>query len=103
MTTYLESFRKWVRRVYATWDKELDCDGFFKAIPKYVDMEVAGEKANLCFPEIEQHLGQCPECCDLYLTLRDVALLESQQVARQATPESVAFQRSQTRQFSQRR
>jgi predicted anti-sigma-YlaC factor YlaD len=73
---YLEAFRKWIRQIYATRDEELDCEACFDAIPKYVDMEIAGEKTNPHFSEVEQHLNQCPHCHDLYLTLRDAALLE---------------------------
>ncbi|MDY7077817.1 MAG: hypothetical protein SXV54_12925 [Chloroflexota bacterium] len=77
MPMHLKTFRKWIRQIYATRDEELDCNEFFEAIPKYVDVEVTGEKANLRFPEIEHHLNQCPQCYDLYLTLRQAALLES--------------------------
>ena len=85
---YLELFRKWIRRIYATQEEELDCDGFFEAIPKVVDMEVAGEKTNNPrFAEVEHHFKQCSQCYDLYLALRDAALLESRQVARQVVPE----------------
>jgi predicted anti-sigma-YlaC factor YlaD len=92
MPVHFEWFRKWVRQIYTTQDEELDCDGCFEAIPEYVDMEVAGEKTNPRFPEVELHLRQCPQCYDLYLTLRDVALLESRQVAQQIAPQSVALQ-----------
>ena len=78
MAEHLESFQQWVRHIYATQDIELDCDEFFEAIPKYVDTEVAGEKTNPRFQKIEHHLRQCPHCYDLYLTLRDAALLENQ-------------------------
>lgn len=92
MPMNFESFREWIRRIYATQDEELDCDGFFEAIPKYVDAEVAGEETNPHFPEIEHHLRQCPHCYDLYLTLRDVALLEDRQIDRQAALELAALQ-----------
>ena len=86
---YLELFRKWVRRIYATQEKEIDCDGFFEAIPEVVDREVAGEKTTApLFVEVERHMKQCPQCHDLYLAVRDAALLES----RQVVPEPVAFQ-----------
>ena len=75
----LETFRKWIRQIYATRDEELGCDELFEAIPRYVDMELAGEKTNPHFSEVEHHLSQCPHCYDLYLTLRDAALLESQE------------------------
>jgi hypothetical protein len=82
---HLKSFRKWVRQVYSTRDEELDCAEFFEIIPLYVDVEVAGEEANLRFPDVNHHFKQCPECYDLYLTLRDVAQLESKQIASELT------------------
>ena len=74
-----ESFHQWVQQIYATRDEELDCDEFLDAIPQYVDMEIAGDAANPHLPEVEIHLGHCHHCKDLYLTLRDVALLEDRQ------------------------
>jgi hypothetical protein len=76
MPEHLKPFRQWVRKIYATQDNELDCDGFFEAIARYVDTEVAGKKTNPTFPEVEHHLKQCPYCYELYLALREAALLE---------------------------
>ncbi len=73
---HLKAFRKWIRRVYATREEELDCEGLFNAIPAYVDWEIAGQDAEVHFPGVKHHLNQCAECYDLYLTLRDVAQLE---------------------------
>lgn len=89
-------FQGWVRQVYATQDEELDCDGFFEVISEYVDMEVAGEKTNPHVPQVEHHLGQCPHCQDLYLTLRDAALLEDQQIT---LLESQQIEMSESRQI----
>lgn len=89
----LRAFHKWVRMVYATRDEELDCEQLFEALPQYVDVKVAGEDADLCFPQVRHHLNQCSECYDLYLTLRDVALLESRQLSAEVT----ATQQSQSR------
>ena len=76
-----ESFHQWVRQIYATRDEELDCDEFLDAIPQYVDIEIAGDAANPHLPGVEIHLGHCHQCKDLYLTLRDVAMLEDRQTA----------------------
>ena len=81
MPMHLKSFRKWVRQIYSTRDEELDCDEFFEMIPQFVEVELAGEEANLRFPGVYHHLKQCAECYDLYLTLRDVAVLESKQIS----------------------
>ncbi|MCP4605284.1 MAG: hypothetical protein GY847_32995 [Proteobacteria bacterium] len=77
---HMELFHEWVRQIYTTRDNELDCDGFFESVPQFVDMEITKENTNPRFSEIEHHLNQCPHCHDLYLTLRDAALLESQLV-----------------------
>jgi predicted anti-sigma-YlaC factor YlaD len=74
----LQTFRKWIRQIYATRDQEMDCEGFFQAIPQYIDSEIAGEDAALKFPEIQRHLDQCPRCKDLYIAVRDAARLEEE-------------------------
>ncbi len=81
-----ELFHQWIRQIYTTQDEELDCNEFLDAIPHYVDVEIAGGASNPHFPEVEIHLGHCPECQDLYLSLRDVALLEDQQPIQQLSP-----------------
>ena len=77
---HIDSFRNWVRQVYATHDVELDCNALFGSLPQYVDLEISGQQADERFPIIRHHLEQCTECYDVYLTLRDVALLEYQQM-----------------------
>jgi hypothetical protein len=78
---YLVSFRDWIRRIYATQDEELGCDDVFEALASYVDMEIAGQQASECYPGVLLHLRQCPHCSDLYLALREAALLEVQELA----------------------
>jgi hypothetical protein len=90
MSVHLKSFRKWIRQIYATRGEELDCREFFEMLPQYVDMEISDEDAALHFPQVKHHLGQCAECHDVYLTLREVARLES----REAVSELVRVRRS---------
>ena len=78
------SFRKWIRQVYGTRDVEPDCEELFQVIPQYVEMNLAGKESARHLPEVEHHLRQCAECYDLYLTLRDVAVLEQKQMAEYA-------------------
>lgn len=75
------AFRKWIRNLYATQDEELDCNELDTILPQYVDLEVAGENASQRFPDAKLHLDQCAECYDLYVTVRDVALLEGEAIA----------------------
>lgn len=77
---HINSFRRWVRQVCATHDVELDCNELFGTLPPYVDLEISGQQADERFPNVKHHLEQCADCYDLYLTLRDVVLLEYQQM-----------------------
>jgi hypothetical protein len=78
----IKSFRKWVRRIYSTQEEEFDCEAFARVIPQYVDVEVSGGQAEIHFPMAKHHMLQCSECCDLYHTLYDIALLESRETTR---------------------
>jgi len=77
----LTLFHDWIRRIYATQDEELDCDQVFEILARYVDVEIGGGRPRTCFPGVEHHLRQCPHCYDLYLGLRDAAVLESQEAS----------------------
>ena len=85
MPMRLKSFRKWVQQVYATQDEELDCSQLFDVMPQYVDLEIAGEETIPRYREVKQHLDQCAECHDLYVTVRDAACLEHQRTASKYT------------------
>jgi predicted anti-sigma-YlaC factor YlaD len=80
----LESFREWIRQIYATRDDELDCDAVFELIPKYVDMEVAGGDPTTHFPKVDHHLKQCSRCRDLYVGVLETAKLEEKEEAERA-------------------
>jgi predicted anti-sigma-YlaC factor YlaD len=78
---HLLSFHDWIRRIYATREDELDCDQVFEELPQYVDREIAAQDKPKNAPQIEQHLMQCPHCQELYLALREAAMLEAQEQA----------------------
>ena len=84
----IKSFRKWIRIIFGTQEEESDCEAFARAIPHYVDLQIAGEPAETQFPKVKHHLTQCPECCDLYHTLYDMALMESHDTTRAEKVES---------------
>jgi len=84
----IKSFRKWIRRIYGTQEEEFDCEAFARVIPQYVDMEVSGGQAEIHFPTAKHHMIQCSECCDLYRTLYDIALMESHDTTRAERVES---------------
>lgn len=79
MPMNLSSFRNWIHWIFAAKDQELDCDLVFDTIAPYVDAEIAGEDVAQRYPAITHHLSQCPACTDLYLSLREAALVEQQE------------------------
>jgi hypothetical protein len=81
-----ELFHQWIHQIYTTQDEELDCNELLDTIPRYVDVEIAGGATDPHFPGVETHLGHCPQCQDLYLTLREAALLENQQIVLEDQP-----------------
>jgi anti-sigma factor RsiW len=52
---------------------ELDCDGCFDAIDRYVDAEVAGRDADALVPGMRAHLEGCPACREEHESLRALA------------------------------
>ncbi len=77
----LESFREWIREIYATRDDELDCDAVFELIPRYVDMEARGDDPDLHYSEVAHHLQQCSYCRDIYVGVLEAAELEKEEPA----------------------
>jgi hypothetical protein len=77
---HINSFRRWLRQVFATHDVELDCNELLGSLPPYVDLEVSGQQSDERFSDVRHHLDQCADCFDLYLTLRDAVRLEYQQM-----------------------
>ena len=84
----LESFRAWIRKIYATRDDEMDCSDVFELIPQYVDTEVAGEDPKVRFPRVAHHLDQCSRCHDLYVGVLEAA--EEEERERAAAPSTRA-------------
>lgn len=76
------SFSKWIEQIFATQEREPDCNLFMQILPQYVDLQVSGHDANLHLDEIEAHLRQCVRCSDLYLALYEAALTEVQDEAQ---------------------
>jgi hypothetical protein len=67
---------EWLLRLTArTEDEELSCSECLDLLPKYVDLEVAGQAANVALPAFHQHLehleaeGRSPSIDDLRRTL----------------------------------
>ncbi len=65
-----EKFKWLIRSIFAVQDEEMLCSEFFEILPRYVDLQAAGEDADTHFPKLTHHLHQCPECDEVYQALR---------------------------------
>ncbi len=68
-----EAFKRLVQTIFGAEGEELVCSEFFGQLPRYVDLEQSGRDAAALLPKISRHIRQCPECEEVYKTLRDVA------------------------------
>jgi hypothetical protein len=64
-----ERFKWLIRSVFAVREREMLCSEFFEILPRYVDVQVAGEDVDIVFPNVRHHLHQCPECDEVYQAL----------------------------------
>lgn len=81
-----KQFTRWIGRIYATEEIELDCDQIQNFLPAFVEAELYG----LAFepaPQVENHLLQCPHCQDIFQALYTVAELELKLAALPQPPE----------------
>ena len=62
-------FLQFIRSILATDDVEILCTEFFALLPRYVDLELSGQEAAQLLPQVAHHLGQCPECDEVYQAL----------------------------------
>jgi hypothetical protein len=62
----LEKFKSLIGSIFAVRDEEMLCSEFFEILPRYVDLQLAGEEADKIFPELSHHLYQCAECNEVY-------------------------------------
>lgn len=66
------------RHIRETVDEEISCTECFDLVPRYVDLEVAGERAETVLPRLRQHLDRCAVCREEYEALRGLARLEAE-------------------------
>jgi hypothetical protein len=66
-----------VRRVWEIED-EIPCTECFLLVPRYADLEVAGEAADKKLPHVRQHLNECGVCREAYEILRDLVRREAE-------------------------
>ena len=73
-----EDFVRWIKEIYQTRDAEIDCVQLQELLPAFVDAEVSGMIMNGEGRSVRLHLSHCPDCTDVYESLRSiVALTES--------------------------
>jgi hypothetical protein len=71
-------FKQWLKRLYETSEKELNCDQFQASLPALVEFEIAGGAGQDVFAAARAHLQHCADCAEEYEALREVARLEMQ-------------------------
>ncbi len=64
-----ERFHQLIRSIFASKDEEIGCAEFFDLLPRYADLRAAGQDASAQLPQVHHHLGQCPECNEVYEAL----------------------------------
>ncbi|MER3457650.1 MAG: hypothetical protein C4309_02480 [Chloroflexota bacterium] len=67
----------WLVRVLATQPQEITCSECFDQISTYTDLEVTGQNAAIAWPDVHQHLLQCPACAEEYKALLGLAQMEA--------------------------
>ncbi len=73
-----KQFKQWLKRLYATSEKEMNCEQFQASLPALVDVEIAGGDRQEQFSAALAHMRQCADCAAEYEALREVARLEGQ-------------------------
>jgi hypothetical protein len=59
-------------RVLGPDSPELTCEECFAELDRYVELVVAGEKADEQVPGMHAHLEGCPACAEDFRSLRDL-------------------------------
>ena len=65
-----EKFKWFIRSIFAVREREMLCSEFFEILPRYVDLQLAGQEVDKLLPQLTHHLHQCPECDEVYQALR---------------------------------
>lgn len=68
-----EQLKQLILSIFGAKDEEILCSDFFERLPRFVDLQVAGQDAARLLPEVNHHLGQCPECNEVYQALLQAA------------------------------
>jgi hypothetical protein len=57
-------------RLLGPSEPEIGCDECFAVLDRYVEIELAGDDANVAVPGMRAHLAGCPACREEYESLR---------------------------------
>ncbi len=66
-----------VRRLLGPAGRELGCDECFEELNRYVELELAGKRADDAIPGMRAHLEGCPACREDYESLRALVSREA--------------------------
>ena len=61
--------------------EEMSCSDYFEQLPRYAELEAAGDDAAARLPQVRHHMHQCPECEEVYLGLLEVVRAEKKSEA----------------------
>jgi hypothetical protein len=65
-----------VKRLLGPAEPELLCDECFEKLDEYVELELAGARADARIPGMRAHLEGCPACHEDYESLRELVQSE---------------------------
>jgi hypothetical protein len=68
-----DKYSRWLSKIWATRDEEINCSECFDLVSAYVDLELSGGKPEETLPMVKHHIDQCAVCKEEYLLLRDLA------------------------------
>ena len=68
--------REVLKRLLGPAGPEIDCEGCFRLLDRYVEAELRGEDPDAAVPGMRSHLEGCGACADDYASLRELAALE---------------------------
>jgi hypothetical protein len=57
-----EKLKKIVRMIAETRDEELNCDGCFAEMNRFIDLLIEGKRPEEAMPLMQHHLDMCGEC-----------------------------------------
>ena len=75
--------REVLKRLLGPAGPEIDCEGCFRLLDRYVEAGLRGEDADAVVPGMRSHLDGCPACADDYASLRELAALEEDRARRE--------------------